>query len=247
MHAATTNHTHLRETPALTQTLKVQEVSPTNMVEHRKKGICYYYDEKYSSSHKFHQTISSRLMRQLPLPMKTYPQMRLLEDTKPIVHIPDPFATLVEPKKPIVSLNSLTGISAPQTLKIKGYIKHRLIVVLIDSGSTNNFIQNRVVEEVNCFVRLVSNFQILIANGGMMKCGGHCENFKLQMGDYHLKNNMFSIAMGGCDIVLGVEWLHTLGPITMDYQDLYMSFTQDAHTYTLQGIQVCSLEIISSY
>jgi hypothetical protein len=94
---------------------------------------------------------------------------------------------------------------------------------------------------------LVSNFQILIANGGTMKCGGRCENVKLQMGDYHLKTHMFSIAMGGCDIVLGVEWLHTLGPITMDYQELYMRFTQYAHTYTLQGLQVGSPEIISSH
>jgi hypothetical protein len=70
-------------------------------------------------------------------------------------------------------------------------------------------------------------------NGGTMKCGGHCENVKLQMGDYHLKTHMFFIFMGGCDIVLGVEWIHTLGPIKMDYQELYMSFTQDAHPYTL--------------
>jgi len=77
-------------------------------------------------------------------------------------------------------------------------------VVLIDSGSTHNFIHRRIVDEIHCFVHLVSNFQILIANGGTMKCGDHCENVKLQMGDYTLKTHMFSIAMGGCDIVLGV-------------------------------------------
>ena len=50
-----------------------------------------------------------------------------------------------------------------------------------------------------------------------MKCDDHCENFKLQMGDYQLKTHMFSIHMGGCDIVLGAEWLRTLGQITMDF------------------------------
>jgi hypothetical protein len=153
----------------------------------------------------------------------------------------------MELEEPVISLHALVGISAPQTLKIKGYIKHRSVVVLIDSGSTHNFIHRRVTEDVNFFVRPVSNFQILIANGGTMKCGGRCENVKLQMGDYHLKTHMFSISMGGCDIVLGVEWIHTLGPITMDYQELYMSFTQYAHTYTLQGLQVGSPEIISSH
>jgi hypothetical protein len=80
-----------------------------------------------------------------------------------------------------------------------------------------------------------------------MKCGGRCDNVKLQMGDYHLKTHILSISMGDCDIVLGVEWLHTLGQITMDYQELYMSFHQEAHTYTLRGLQAGSLEIISSH
>jgi hypothetical protein len=44
---------------------------------------------------------------------------------------------------------------------------------------------------------------------------------------------MFSISMGGCHIVLGFEWVRTLGLTTMDYHDLYMIFTQESQTYTL--------------
>lgn len=35
-----------------TQTLKVQKVSPTEMAESRKQGLCYYCDDKYSPGHK---------------------------------------------------------------------------------------------------------------------------------------------------------------------------------------------------
>jgi hypothetical protein len=56
------------------------------------------------------------------------------------------------------------------------------------------------------------------------------------MGDYHLKNHLFSIDMGGCDIVLGEEWLHMLGPITMDFKELYMSFTKEGHVHILRGL-----------
>eukprot|EP00253_Pinus_taeda_P015118 PITA_15118 len=121
------------------------------------------------------------------------------------------------PDEPVISLHALEGISSPQTLKIRGFIKHRPIVVLIDSGSTHNFIHQKVAEAVHCFVRAVSNFQFQIVDGGTMKCEGCCENAKLQMGDYQLKTHMFPIHMGGCDIVLGAEWLRTLGPITMDF------------------------------
>jgi hypothetical protein len=78
-------------------------------------------------------------------------------------------------------------------------------MMLIDTGSTHNFIHHRLVDEIHGFFCPLLNFQILIANGGTMKCGGHYENVKLQLGDYTLKTHMFFISMGGCDIVFGVE------------------------------------------
>jgi hypothetical protein len=107
--------------------------------------------------------------------------------------------------EPVISLNDLTSFSAPQTLKLISYIKHRKVIILVDSGSTHNFIHRRIAQETHCYIHAVNNFQIMIANGGSMKCGGHCENVCLQIGDYHLKSHMFAIDMGSCDIVLGVD------------------------------------------
>ena len=87
----------------------------------------------------------------------------------------------------------------------------------------------------------------MIVNGGSMKCGGRCENVCLQIGDYHLKSHMFSIDMGSCDIMLGVDWLRNLGPILMDFKALTMQFNQEGHQYKFQGITVGSLEVISPH
>jgi hypothetical protein len=77
----------------------------------------------------------------------------------------------------------------------------------------------------------------MIANGGMMKCGGRCENFRLHMGYYQFKNHLFEIDMGGCDIIFGVEWLRSFGIVTIDLKEIYMSFTKEGRVHTLQGIQ----------
>jgi hypothetical protein len=58
---------------------------------------------------------------------------------------------------------------------------------------------------------------------------------------------MFAIDKGGCDIVLGVEWLRTLGPILMDFKDLTMQFQHEGQQYKFQGITTGSPEIISSH
>ena len=50
-------------------------------------------------------------------------------------------------------------------------------------------------------------FQIMIENGDLMKCEGNCKHMKLQMGGYHVKKYTLAIVIGGCDIVLGEEWI----------------------------------------
>jgi hypothetical protein len=69
-----------------------------------------------------------------------------------------------------------------------------------------------------------------------MKCGGRFQNDKLQMGEYQLKTHLFSINMGGCDLVLRLECLCTLKPITMDFKELYMSFTKEGHADPLRDL-----------
>jgi hypothetical protein len=78
--------------------------------------------------------------------------------------------------EPIISLNALTGFSAPQTLNIIGYIKNRKVIILIDSGNTHDFIHHRITLETHCYIHAANKFQIIIANGGSIKCGGCCKN-----------------------------------------------------------------------
>ena len=57
----------------------------------------------------------------------------------------------------------------------------------------------------------------MIANGGIINCSGKCHNIKLSMGEYVLTSPMLSIPMGGADVVLGVQWLQSLGTIAFNF------------------------------
>lgn len=131
------------------------------------------------------------------------PKEPLVEDiNEQPMPVPDMVELATSTEEAIISLHALSGVSTPQTLKIKGYIKYHQLVVLIDNDNTYNFINRSKVESLRIFIHPINKFQVLITNGSTMKCGGRCENVKLQMGDYHLKTYMFSIDMGGFDIVL---------------------------------------------
>ena len=127
---------------------------------------------------------------------------------------------------PTISCNALVGITTPQTIKIERQIKKKKVIVLIDSGSTHNFIHCKVEKELNCFLYSVRECQVMIANGGTINCSRKCHNIKLSMGEYVLTSPMLSIPMGGVDVVLGVQWLQSLGTIAFTFQELFMKFLQ---------------------
>ena len=84
-----------------------------------------------------------------------------------------------------ISCNALAGITNPHTLKIEGHIKKKKVIVLIDSGSTHNFIHCKVAKELNCFLYPAPECQVMVANGGTINCSGKCHNIKLTMGDMY--------------------------------------------------------------
>jgi hypothetical protein len=171
------------------------------MVERQLKGLCYNCDDKYFPGHKCKEqklfmAISEDILEEDFETPLVFESPKITDITPPL----DPPEV-----EPVNSFNALTGFSAPQTLKLIGYIKHWKVTILVDSGSNHHFIHHRISQETHCYIHAINNFQIMIAKGGSMKCGGHCENVCLQIGDYHLKSHMFAIDMGGCEIVLGAD------------------------------------------
>ena len=44
------------------------------------------------------------------------------------------------------------------------------------------------------------------------------------MGEYVLNIPMLAIPIGGADVVLGVQWLQSLGMVAFDFLELFMKF-----------------------
>ena len=115
-------------------------------------------------------------------------------------------------------------------------IKKKKVVVLIDSGSTHNFIHCKVAKELNCFLYPTPECQVMVANGGTIKISGKCHNIKLDMGEYVLNIPILSIPMGVIDVVQGVQWLQSLGTIDFNFQEIFLNFFLEGKEVELWGI-----------
>jgi hypothetical protein len=110
------------------------------MVERQLKGLCYNCDDKYFPGHKCkEQNIFMAISEDISEEDVETP---LVSESLEITDITPPEV------EPIISLNALTGFSAPQTLKLIGYIKNQKVIILVDSGSTHNFIHHRISQKL---------------------------------------------------------------------------------------------------
>jgi hypothetical protein len=140
----------------------------------------------------------------------------------------------------------LDGVNTPQTLNIEGYIKKKKVIVLIDYGSTHNFIHCKLAKDLNCYIYPTSKFQVMIANGGTINFLGKFHKINLTMGDYVMNSPMIAIPMGGADVVLGVQWLQSLGTMDFNFQERFMKISLEGKEFELKVITGKPSKVVSS-
>jgi len=142
-----------------------------------------------------------------------------------------------EEPMPKISLAAITRIAQPQTLKLKGYVKKENVTVLIDTGSTHNFIDINVAKRLNLFVYPTTNIKLMVADGKKIDGVVKCHKVKLQISDYNLESGFYTVPLGGVDIVLGIQWLQTLGTYSANHQKQFIKFKWEGRRYKLYGLQ----------
>jgi len=103
-----------------------------------------------------------------------------------------------------IYFNALEENTTPPTINIEGHIKKRKVIMLINLGSTHNFIHCKIARELNCFLYPAREFQVMVASGGTINCSGKFHNIKLSFAHCVLNIPMLSIPMVGADVLLGV-------------------------------------------
>lgn len=118
---------------------------------------------------------------------------------------------LLKPEVIDLSLNSVMGLSTSKTMKIKGAINHRGVIVLIDFGATHNLISLKLVHELSLPITPTTDFGVQIGTGDSVKGQGLCKEVVLNMQNLTIIENFLPLELGGIDVILGMQWLETLG------------------------------------
>ncbi|XP_061337713.1 uncharacterized protein LOC133284661 [Gastrolobium bilobum] len=94
--------------------------------------------------------------------------------------------------------------------------------------------------------RFVGHCDGLVGNGDSLTYSTMCQSVPLDIQGHRFYVDLFVLELQGADMVLGVQWLSTLGPIVTDYQKLTMDFEFQGVHVILQGEQQIAASLITS-
>ncbi|KAJ0085655.1 hypothetical protein Patl1_07500 [Pistacia atlantica] len=98
------------------------------------------------------------------------------------------------------------------------------VVVLINNGSTHNFISDKVAALLRLPLVPTKPFNVRVANGQPLKCQGRFDNIHILLQGIPFSITFYSLPLTGLDLVLGVQWLEQLGSVVCDWKKMTMEF-----------------------
>ncbi|KAG6417345.1 hypothetical protein SASPL_119499 [Salvia splendens] len=123
----------------------------------------------------------------------------------------------------------------PRSIRLQGRVNGTEVSILIDGGSTHNFIQPAVAERLSLPVNAISPFRVFVGDNASLKCAFACLDTPINLQGHQFGIDLFVLQVKGPDIILGVQWLQDLGDITKNYRNLTMRFEWNDQPVFLRG------------
>ena len=106
------------------------------MAARREKGICYNCDERFTPGHRCKPALFLCLLDSECIDLPSLDSDDVIEEPVSVEIEPPPPPPDIQP---MISLYAFEGRAAPQTLRLAGAVRGKPVVVLVDGGSTHNF------------------------------------------------------------------------------------------------------------
>lgn len=182
----------------------VRRLSPSELEERRRNGQCFNCEEKYVRGH---NRVCARLF--------VMEVASRDEEEDAAEHDDD--------HQPHISLHAIAGVCTRDTMQVRVQLEQISLTDLLDSGSTHNFVSESAARHTGlCFIQR-TDLAVTVANSDRVRCPGVFRDAAFSIDSEPFRADVYVLPLGGHDMVLGTDWLATLGPILWDFGHQTMS------------------------
>lgn len=213
---------------------KLKEVSFADKYEslhamRRAKGLCFKCGDKFSPGHKCADKISlhvlDELLDTLQLPGTSASTPLTASDSESDTDLMS------------ISEDAIQGTSKRKTIKLQGLVGKQSVLVLIDSGSSHNYISDQLVLALNLVTSPVQATSVHLADGKPMQSNKIVNNLMWWTQGHTFTTSMRVLSLGCYDIILGMDWLSDCSPMFVNWKTKKLRFTHQGKRITLRGLK----------
>lgn len=190
--------------------LPVVRLTSAERRERSNQGLCWYCPDKWSAGHA------------CKTPVLAY--MGADEDGV------DVESSEEEPEivtADISHMYSLDGSSRASSLELRGVLGKTDVFILVDTGSTHNFVHPTVAEKSSIPLTTIRPFHVYVGNGQKLLCSHKSSKTPLTIQGRAFVMDFFVLPIHGPDMILGMAWLRSLHRVTSDYDKGTLEFSAE--------------------
>jgi hypothetical protein len=122
-------------------------------------------------------------------------------------------------------------------MKLMGQIQGHDVLILVDSGSTNNFIGTSLAAQLQGVQKLSKPVKVKVAGGGMLQ-----GDLEIPDCEWTCQGNVFATSFKALplhcyDVILGMQWLEQFGLMQTHWAQKWFQFEWNGKQCKLQGLQ----------
>jgi hypothetical protein len=112
-----------------------------------------------------------------------------------------------------LSLNAIKGTDEGDTLKLRALVKNKVMLTLVDSGSSHSFVSATFLKKCGITPTPMTPELVKLANGETIVTDQQVLGLSRWMQGYTFHTNMKVLNLGAFDAILGYDWLTTNSPM----------------------------------
>lgn len=123
-----------------------------------------------------------------------------------------------------------------RTLKLQGYIGKQEILILVDSGSAGNFINQELANQLKQATHPCEPLHFTAADGTVMPSDTYIPQLQWHVQGHKFSHDTRVLPIKCYDMIIGADWLEDISPMWIHWRKKLLRFTHQKKRILLRGI-----------
>jgi hypothetical protein len=199
----------------------------------RANGLCYFCAEPFDANHR--SVCTKRPQPQAQINALVVNDLDVVLTEEVLTHLAIEDAIIEDFGQ--LSLNAMSGTDIGEVMKVRSLVKNKVMLILIDSGSSHIFVSESFLDTVGIKSLPTKPRKVQLANGEHLITYHYVPQLEWWVDGYTMHTYLQVLPLMAYDAILGYDWLAPHSPMNCHWENRTLQFVDQGSDITIQGIK----------